>query len=211
MKYERITIVSNLYETSKSGKGGALLSVSAGKCEVYDLDALKDEFCRAYRNDEKLKSCDAYYYDQHSQFVVEFKNTHHYNLKEYYHEIEIKMIDTYMILHETLCRNKKSKELAKKLRLIVVYNDTLSCGEGVRRINEALSTMAPKRGDTARRVKTIQSFQDDTEFMEAVRKTKEKYEGQFYKEVLFMEKKEFDEVYIAAGQFNSLTEFPEMI
>ncbi|MDE7324465.1 MAG: hypothetical protein K2N73_17465 [Lachnospiraceae bacterium] len=211
MKYERSKIVSNLFETSKSQKGGALLSAKAEKYEVYDLDALKDEFCKKYRHDEKLKSCDAYYYDQNNQIVVEFKNTHHFNLKEYYNEIEIKMTDTHMILRETLCSNKKRAELGKKLRLLMVYNDTLNCGEGIRQISSALNTMTPKRGNPARNVRLAQIFHDDAEFEQAVQETKKKYEEQFYREILFLEKKEFEETYIAGGCFDTLAEWTEMI
>lgn len=211
MKYERDIIVSDLYETSKSGKGGALLSSSAKDCQVYDLDALKDEFCKAYRHDEKLKSCDAYYYDQYNWVVVEFKNTHHYILKEYYHEIEIKAIDTFMILHETLCRSKKSTELGKKLSLMIVYNDALSCGRGVCQINNALGTMTPKSGDTARAAKPKEIFQDDTQFNKAVQGTKNKFEGCFYKEIVFIDKKKFEEGYIKIGYFGNLTQWQELV
>ena len=64
MKYKKEIIVSNLYEKSKSEGGSALLSCSARKYEVYDLDMLKNEFCKSYRHGESLKSCDAYYCDQ---------------------------------------------------------------------------------------------------------------------------------------------------
>ncbi len=210
MVYERNKIVSNLFETSKSQKGRALLPVKAGQYEVYDLDALKDEFCKAYRHDEKLKSCDAYYYDVNNYIVVEFKNTHHFNLKEYYDEIEIKMTDTYMILRETLCGKKKKTELGKKLRLLMVYNDALDYGEGIRQISSVLNTMTPKRGNPARNSRPVKTFRDDAEFGQAVCETKKKYEGQFYQEVLFLEKKEFEETYIAGGCFDKLEEWMEM-
>lgn len=210
MKYERNVIVSNLYETSKSKKGGSLLSADAGKYEVYDLDQVKDEFCRYYRHDEKLKSCDAYYYDQHNQLVIEFKNTNHRNLKEYYDEIEIKIVDTHMILNETFCRNKKSADLAKKLNMLLVYNDALNYGKGVCQIQNALNTMAPRRGDAARNVKTAQTYADDSEFLEAVGETKKKYEGQFYREIRFVEKKDFEADYVETEYFGNLTEWPEI-
>lgn len=210
MKYERSKIVSNLFETSKSQKGGSLLLAKTGQYEVYDLDALKDEFCKAYRHGEKLKSCDAYYYDVNNFIVVEFKNTHHFNLKEYYEEIEIKMTDTYMILRETLCSKKKKTELGKKLRLLMVYNDALDYGEGIRRISSALNTMTPKRGNPARDSKPIKTFQDDAEFGLAMRETRKKYEGQFYQEVLFLEKKEFEETYIGGKCFGNLEEWEEL-
>lgn len=176
MKYERNVIVSNLYETSKSKKGGSLLSADAGKYEVYDLDQVKDEFCRYYRHDE----------------------------------IEIKIIDTHMILNETFCRNKKCADLAKKLNMLLVYNDALNYGKGVCQIQNALNTMAPRRGDAARNVKTAQTYADDSEFLEAVGETKKKYEGQFYREIRFVEKKDFEADYVETEYFGNLTEWPEI-
>lgn len=211
MEYKRNMIVSNLYETSKSSKGGALLSADEGCYEVYDLDKLKDEFCNHYRHGEKLKSCDAYYYDQNDHVVVEFKNTSYQKLKEYYNDIEIKMIDTHMLLAETFYRHKKNTELSKKLRLLVVYNDSLSYGKGIRQIGNALNTMKPKRGDTARNVTAPKCFADEMEFRKAVRETKYKYEGCFYKEVQFVEKTDFKKDYVDAGYFENLTEWPEMV
>lgn len=211
MKYERNVIVSKLYETSESSEGSALLSVSEGAYEVYDLDRMKDEFCQNYRHNEKLKSCDAYYYDQNNHVVVEFKNTIYQKLKEYYNEIEIKIVDTHMLLAETFYRNKKNTELSKKLSLLVVYNDVLSAGKGISQISNALNTMKPKKGDTARKVTAPKLFADETEFQTAVSQTKEKYEGSFYKEIQFMGKKDFKKDYIDVGYFVNLTEWPEMI
>jgi len=210
VKYERNVIVSNLYETSKSKKGGYLLSADAGKYEVYDLDQIKDEFCRCYRHDEKLKSCDAYYYDQYNQLVIEFKNTNYRNLKEYYNEIEIKIVDTHMILNETFCRNKKGTDLAKKLDMLLVYNDALNYGDGVCRIQNALNTMVPRSGDTTRNGKMKQIYTDDSEFSEAVKETKAKYEGQFYKKIQFIEKKDFERDYLKTEYFGNLTEWSEI-
>lgn len=45
--------------------------------------------------------------------LVEFKNTSYQKLKEYYNDIEIKMIDTHMLLAETFYRYKKNTELSK--------------------------------------------------------------------------------------------------
>lgn len=210
MEYKRNEIVSNLYETSKSSKDGHLLSSEADRYEVYDLDQIKDEFCKYYRHDEKLKSCDAYYYDQHNQLVIEFKNTNYHNLKEYYNEIEIKIVDTHMMLTETFYRNKKSTELSKKLDMLLVYNDTLNYEEGVRRINNALNTMRPIKGNTERDVSITKTFSDEQEFMEAVGNTKKKYEGQFYKEIQFIGKKDFVTDYVEAGYFGNLTEWQGM-
>lgn len=211
MKYKRNMIVSNLYETSKSSKGGSLLSASEDRYAVYALDKLKDEFCQNYRHGEKLKSCDAYYYDQNDYVVVEFKNTSYQKLKEYYNDIEIKMIDTHMLLAETFYRHKKNTELSKKVSLLVVYNDALSYGKGISQIGNALNTMKPKRGDTARKITVPKCFADETEFLEAVKETKDKYEGSFYKEVQFVEKKDFKSDYVDAGYFGDLAEWVEMI
>lgn len=64
MKYRREQIVSDIYETSKSQKAAAMFPASAKQYAVYDLDKVKDEFCLEYRHGEKIKSCDAYYYDK---------------------------------------------------------------------------------------------------------------------------------------------------
>ena len=53
VKYKREKIVSNIYETSKSKKDAGLFTVSERRYNVYDLDQVKDEFCREYRHDEK--------------------------------------------------------------------------------------------------------------------------------------------------------------
>lgn len=70
-----------------------------------------------------------------------------------------------------------------------MYNDTLNYEEGVRRINNALNTMRPIKGNTERDVSITKTFSDEQEFMEAVGNTKKKYEGQFYKEIQFIGKK----------------------
>ena len=210
MKYERNEIVSSLYEMSKSQKGGYLLSASASCYEVYALDKVKDEFCKRYRHDEKLRSCDVYYFDQNNQMAVEFKNTHHRNLKEYYNEIESKMIDTHMLLSETFCRNKNNKDLSKKLSLLLVYNDALNYGKGICQISNALNTMRPKSGDASRNVIKPKIFENDEEFFMAIEGTKSKYEGQFYKEIQFIEKTDFEADYIKTGYFDDLADWSEM-
>lgn len=210
MKYERNEIVSNLYEVSKCRDGGSMFSVSEGGYEVYNLDRLKDVFCDHYRHGEKLKSCDAYYYDQNNHVVMEFKNTSYRKLKEYYNDIEIKMTDTHMLLAETFYSHKKNTELSKKLVLLVVYNDGLSYGKGVSQIGNALNTMKPKKGDAVRKVAVPKLFADEAAFRESVRETKDRYEGCFYKEVRFVERKDFKQDYMDTGYFGNLTEWPGM-
>lgn len=56
-------------------------------------------------------------------------------------------------------------------------------------IGNALNTMIPKSGDTARNVTASKCFADETEFREAVKETKDKYRGCFYKDIQFVEKK----------------------
>ena len=209
MKYERAAIVSHLHETSRSEKEGALLSPSEGSAEVYDLDKVKDLFCSSYRHNKKLKSCDAYYCDQYNQLVMEFKNTHHRKLQSFFDEIEIKIIDTHMLLAETFNRHKKSTEMSKELNLLVVYNDILTCNQGLGTIDNALNKMKPKRGSTVRNVTPPKLFADDTEFLEAVGETKNKYEGRFYKEIEFIEKKEFIRRY-GQGYFGRLSRGAEI-
>lgn len=195
MKYRREQIVSNIYETSKSKKAAVMFTAGAKQYAVYDLDKVKDEFCQEYRHGDKIKSCDAYYYDNHNQLVIEYKNTHHYNLKAYYDEIEIKIADTHMLLKETFCKAKKHRELCKNLCLIVVYNDALNYGQGICRIQNALNTIKPIKGDKSRAAKQVERFVDEEEYQRAVDGTKSKYEDCFYKEIQFMEKAEFQSLY----------------
>lgn len=210
MKYERKFIVSNLYETSKSNENVALLSNAAKEYEVYDLDQMKDIFCKEYRHSEKIKSCDAYFYNQYNHLVVEFKNAHHLRLKEYYDEIEIKIIDTHMLLGETFLKNKKGTEAGKKVRLLVVYNDAMNYGTGVRKISDALNAMKPMTGDKTRNSKLPPIFHDDNEFRMVVDATKQRYEAEFFKEIFFIDKETFEEEYIKADYFQKLEEWHGM-
>lgn len=210
MKYERKFIVSNLYETSKSNENVALLSNDAKEYEVYDLDQMKDIFCKEYRHSENIRSCDAYYYNQYDYLVVEFKNAHHLRLKEYYDEIEIKIIDTHMLLGETFWKNKKGTEVGKKVCLLVVYNDAMSYGTGVRNIGHALNAMKPMAGNQTRVSKLPPIFSDGVEFQKAVDMTKLRYESEFFKEISFMDKKTFEEEYIKADYFQKLEEWHGM-
>ena len=142
---------------------------------------------------------------------MEFKNTHHRNLKEYYHEIEIKIVDTHMLLKETFCRTKKHSELCKNLHLVVVYNDALNYGKGVCNIQNALNTMKPKIGNGSRAGKKTERFADEKEYMQAVNGTKHKYEGSFYKEIQFMDKVQFQEFYLDSDYFGNLAEWQDIV
>lgn len=204
MKYEKEIIESNLYEVSKSEKSGALLSPRTQKHKVYNLDKLKEEFCRNYRHSRNLSSCDAYYCDRHEHLVIEFKNTGYQGLKHYYDEIEIKIVDTHMLLAETFYRNKKNADLSRDLKFLLVYKNGLNYDKGVRGIDKALTGMNPKKGDAARNAKQKELFEHEAEFQAAVEETKNKYEGEFYKEIRFIEKEDFEKEYIEAEYFKNL-------
>lgn len=85
-----------------------------------------------------------------------------------------------------------------------------ACGIQKKQIGNALNTMKPKRGDTVRNVTAPKCFADEMEFWEAVRQTRDKYEGCFYKEIQFVKKTDFKKDYVDAGYFGNLTEWPEM-
>lgn len=209
MKYIREEIISNLYETSKSASGTALLTSDAEKFSVYNLDAVKEIFCKEYRYGEKIKSCDAYYCDNYNYVVVEFKNTHHMKLKCFYNEIEMKLTDTHMLLCESFWKNKKGTEIGKKVKVLVVYNDTMNYEKGVLNIGKALNKMAPKQGNTQRNSKMPEIFENETEFNHTITETSKKYQKEFYKEIEFLEKKQFEHSYINTGYFGQLVEYTE--
>lgn len=210
MKYKREEIVSNLYETSKSSTGKAMLSVSADKYEVYHLDLIKEKFCKYYRHSDKIKSCDAYYYDSHNHIIMEFKNAHHMKLKDYYDEIEIKLLDTHMLCRENFWKNKKLNAILNNVKVVVVYNDTLNNGEGVNRIADSLNKMRPLQGDSCRHTKALSQFSSEEEFQDKVNNTKEKYEKEFYQEIEFIDKKEFEKRYVDTGYFLELENWAEV-
>ncbi len=210
MKYERTAVISNLYELSKSTGGTALLKPEARKCVAYSMDAIKESFCKEYRHENMIKSCDAYYYDQHNNLVVEFKNTHCLRLKEFYPEIEVKILDTHMLLSETFWKSKKNADIGKKVQLLVVYNDAMNYEDGVLAIGNALNGMIPKCGDKTRKTKLPEMFQDLTSFEQAAAITNKKYQTHFYKEIVFMDKKDFERDYIDADYFQNLAEWAEV-
>jgi hypothetical protein len=205
VKFERQDIVSNLYETSKSSNGAALLSVEANKYEVYNLDMVKSKFCDYYRHGVDIKSCDAYYYDQYNYLVIEFKNVHHFMLKEYYDEIEMKMLDSHMLLAEIFWKSKKNKDISAKVGMIVVYNDSLNYGNGIRNIADSLNRVVPINGDKTRKSEQPKMFNEE-EFVKAMHDTSNKYESEFYKSIEFLDKKDFEKDYIETNYFGKLQE-----
>lgn len=177
---------------------------------AYNMDAVKEIFCKEYRHENMIKSCDAYYYDQYNYIEIEFKNTHCLRLKEYYPEIEMKILDTHMLLSETFWKNKKNADIGKKVQLLVVYNDAMNYGDGLRSIGKALNGMIPKSGDQTRKTKLPELFQDSSEFEQAAAMTNKKYQTQFYREILFVEKKIFESDYVDAGYFQNLAQWAEV-
>lgn len=211
MKYKREEVVSNLYETSKSREDNKyLLSKSAEIYAVYHLDKLKEKFCEYYRHSDSIKSCDAYYYDQYNNLVIEFKNAHHMKMREYYNEIEMKMLDTHMLLSETLWKNRKAKDIAKKVNLIVVYNDAMNYGKGLCAIGSALNDMKPIQGNQSRNTNNPKIFENEEEYKKRIAETKEKYQTDFYKEIDFIDKKDFETDYINSGYFITLEIWSEI-
>lgn len=202
---QKYNFVDKISETSKSKKeGSAVLSVSEGNIDIYNLDKVKDWFCTEYRDGEKIRSCDAYYQDSYNNLVIEFKNTHHLKLKEYLNEIRVKFIDTHFILAETFWRNKKVSQMSSKVKVIVVYKDGLSYGTGVRNISSVLNTMKPMKGDTARKSKATESYSNESEYESDVNEIREKFVSEFYSSMEFIDKKDFMEDYIEAGYFQNL-------
>lgn len=211
MKYKGTEIISNLYAASKSKRGGYLLEKSTEPQSVYDLDLIKDRYCEYYRHSEKIKSCDAYYYDiNKNHLIMEFKNTHHLKLKSFYNEIEIKLLDTHMLCRENFWKSKKLNYILEHVNVAVVYNDALNNGIGVNAIANALSGMKPLQGDKKRNTQVIEQFMDESEFQEKIKFTKSKFEKEFYHEIEFIDKKEFEAKYIDTGYFSELEMWSEI-
>lgn len=197
--------VSNLYETSKSKKqGSAVLSTQEKNIAVYDLDKVKDWFCDTYRNGERIRSCDAYYQDGNNYLVIEFKNTHHLRMKEFISEITVKLVDTHFLLAETFFGNKKVSKIASTVNMLLVYNDSLDYGKGVKNISSALNTMTPMRGNTSRKSIEKQVYSNENEYERDVNKIKAMFQSDFYKSVEFVDKKDFMVDYIESSYFSTL-------
>lgn len=197
--------ISNLYETSKSKKqGSAVLSTQEKNIAVYDLDKVKDWFCDTYRNRERIRSCDAYYQDGNNYLVIEFKNTHHLRMKEFISEITVKLVDTHFLLAETFFGNKKVSKIAFTVNMLLVYNDSLDYGKGVKNISSALNTMTPMRGNTSRKSIEKQVYSNENEYERDVNKIKAMFQSDFYKSVEFVDKKDFMVDYIESSYFSTL-------
>lgn len=211
MKYKGTEIISDLYSTSMSKRGGHLLEKNAETKIVYDLDLVKDKYCEYYRHSEKIKSCDAYYYDTNkNHLIMEFKNTHHLKFKSFYDELEIKLLDTHMLCRENFWRSKKLNYILEHVNVAIVYNDALNNGVGVNTIANALCKMKPIQGDIKRNTQVVEQFTDESEFQKKVKNTKDKFEKEFYHEIEFIDKKEFEERYIETGYFSELEIWSEI-
>lgn len=208
MKYKDKEIFSNLHETSKSRDTGAYLLEPRFRDDVYNLDKVKDLFCDMYRNTQKLCSCDAYYENvPHKNYLlIEFKNTAHARLKGFWGEIEQKAVDSHMILLETFWKNRKVQQVLKYAKLLVVYNDEKNCGEGLKAISNALNSIEPFQGDKKRGTKMPPLFDTEDEFESAKNDFIDKFKGDFFADVDFIDKAEFVEEYIEAGYFEKMSD-----
>ncbi len=83
-------------------------------------------------------------------------------------------------------------------------SDSLPIEPGVLTISGALNGMKPLRGASNRKSKAPILYTEE-EFEQETGKVLEKYQGQFFKEVEFMEKKDFCEKYGSQGYFRELT------
>lgn len=197
--------VSNLYETSKSTKQeNAVLSVREENIHAYDLDKIKDWFCDMYRFGEKIRSCDAYYQDENNYLVIEFKNTHHFRMKEFISEIIVKFTDTHFLLAETFFGNRKVSKIASAVNMLLVYNDSLDYGKGIKDISSALNTMTPMRGNTFRKSTEKQIYSNESEYQYDVDKIKSMFQSVFYRSVEFVDKKDFMIDYVESAYFSTL-------
>lgn len=201
MEFTKESFVSNLYEVSKSQKDGrSVMSSREQDKAVYHLDRVKDWFSDHYRNRAKMKSCDGFYQSNRDELVLEFKNTHHLKFKEFMGELEQKMADTHMLLLETFYRGEKVGKVATDVSLLVVYNDELSMGKGLCEIGDAMNRIKPLRGNQTRTSKPPALYTED-EFRQEADRVGKKYQDGFYKDVSFMDKKDFCEMYVEQGYF----------
>ena len=206
MEYTKDKVVSDLYKTSKSSAGVYLMEPKHKAIEVYDFDELKKLFCSEYRNEQKLCSCDAYYENPQKKnyLAIEFKNAGYQALKEYFGELYAKAVDSHMLLLETFWRRRKVKDVSKHVKFLVVYRDGLNYDKGVVELNQALCSVKPKRGNTTRAVDTHKLFGNSVEFEKAKKLFKEKFTEDFFQEIEFLEKKDFEEYYVNAEYFEPL-------
>lgn len=203
MAFTKESFVSNLYKVSKSKKDNkAVMSSREQDKAVYDLDEVKDWFSNNYRNRVKMRSCDGFYQNERDELVLEFKNTNHLKFKEFMGEIEQKMTDTHMLLLETFYREGKVGKVAADVSLLVVYNDELSMGAGLNKISTAVNCMKPIQGSKSRKSK-LPALYTEQEYEQETKKVIEKYRGTFYRDVNFMDKKDFCEMYVERGYFTS--------
>ena len=85
-----------------------------------------------------------------------------------------------------------------------MYNDKdINHSNGVLGINNTLNTMKPKKSGKNRTTEN-EVMAEEGEYQELIDAFKTKYKGSFYKDIMFMDRKEFYEWYVDAGYFTSL-------
>lgn len=108
-----------LSQTSEDSVGGVRLV--SFEDSVLNFDSLAKNVCRKYRGGECCSSCDALYENNGKFYLIEFKNQGESNINK--QSIKEKAFDSIGILQSTFNYCESREELARKLELIVVYND----------------------------------------------------------------------------------------
>ena len=85
-----------------------------------------------------------------------------------------------------------------------MYHEGISYGEGVQGFCKNINRVKPKKGSGARKSKEPVIYKDEQEYQKEIQVLKDTYEKDFYKEIMFLEKKEFCEVYADNGYFQKL-------
>jgi hypothetical protein len=127
-------------------------------------------------------------------------------LKEYYNEIEMKMLDSHMLLAEIFWKSRKNKDISAKVGMIVVYNDSLNYGNGIRNIADSLNGVVPISGNKTRKSEQPKMFKEE-EFEQKVADTRNKFESEFYHNIKFVDKTDFEKDYIETGYFGKLKDW----
>lgn len=202
MLFTKEDFISNLYETSKSkdSQSTPLLSKKEAKhIEVYDFDKYKLVFCHNYRNGQELGSCDAFYRDnkKDNALLIEFKNTHHFKFKQYMKDFNTKLADSHMLLME-LFYNKRN-DISKCVKVLVIYKDenqTLSYETGIMGLCSNLNILGNQNNE--------ELFCTETEYENDINEIIERFKGEFYREIEFMDYKDFKELYLDSKYFGAL-------
>ena len=95
-------------------------------------------------------------------------------------------------------------KIASTVNMLLVYNDGLDYGTGVKDISSALNTMTPMRGNTSRKSTEKQIYSNENEYQRDVDKIKSMFQSTFYKSVEFVDKKDFMIDYVESAYFSTL-------